>query len=740
MPNSAVRWSLSAFFTVLALSLGAVAQSAQKPLRASQVLALEAGGALQANVAHDVAARGLNFRADEDFVAQLKRVGADATVLAAVKAAKVSADDAKPDKDLLQQLSNADVLIKEKHYYEAATELSKALKASFAGPETGFVMGELLRQQEDFRQAASVYGEVLREDPNFPEVHTKASFVLYKLADFEDALSEAKAALALNPDDAEAHKNAGMALDSEQKFDAAMAEYKEALRIKPDYGNVRFDLGLLLDHRGLYDDAISEYKKAIALDPNFVGAHTNLGVLYKERLGKIGEAIREFREAKRLMPNDPRTRQNLASALMSQSPRDAIVEWRELEKMFPGSEMCHLCLAKELAWTGDLAGAEAEYRKAEELDPSDPEPYTGLGKMRENENNYDAALEQFRVAEKLGPDEGLTHQDVGRILLAEKDVAGALAELKRAEVLSPSSWQIHELYGQALQASGQNDLAIAEFREAGALDPKQSEVILELGLALEKKGDWVSALEQDKKAVQNEFSRISKVQAGEAYRVGTDAQKQYHAAQLRFGDYVASMKAAGKSAEAAELEKRVGMLDTAGGTLEKEQAAIQSGDQAEKERRLEDAEKLYKQAVGLAEQLPPGDDNLSLALGRLGGVYGMRHNFSDAEVLFHRQLIAIEKAFGGTSPRTVDPLRNLGQIAAMTDNFAVAESYFTRALDVNLNAFGENSGQTVESLRALAGLYESRQQWDKAEPFLLRGVKASEVASGEDAPGVPVIP
>jgi len=75
-------------------------------------MALEAGGALQENVVHHVTARGINFRPDDDSLALLKKTGAGATVLAALKTAKVSADDAKPDKELPQQLSNAGVLIK----------------------------------------------------------------------------------------------------------------------------------------------------------------------------------------------------------------------------------------------------------------------------------------------------------------------------------------------------------------------------------------------------------------------------------------------------------------------------------------------------------------------------------------------------------------------------------------------------------------------------------------------------
>lgn len=67
MPKFAVSCSLSALITLLGLSLNLAAQTSRKPLRASEVIALEAGGAMQENVAHDVATRGLNFHPDDDF-------------------------------------------------------------------------------------------------------------------------------------------------------------------------------------------------------------------------------------------------------------------------------------------------------------------------------------------------------------------------------------------------------------------------------------------------------------------------------------------------------------------------------------------------------------------------------------------------------------------------------------------------------------------------------------------------
>jgi tetratricopeptide (TPR) repeat protein len=707
------------------------APASPKGLRASEVLALQAGAALPANIAHDISARGLNFAPSAEFVALLQKAGADASVVDAVKTAKVTASKAAaPDQKLLQQLGDAAGLMKRKNYADATAKLSDALDSSFARMETGYVMAELLREQQKYDVALSVYGEILEAEPDFPEVHVKASYLLYRLGDADSALNEAKAALAENPKDAEAHKNAGLALSETQKYDAAIAEYKEALRIKPDYAAVRLDLGLMFHNQGQFADAVLEYKKAIALEPNESDPHNNLAVTYKAQ-GNLGAAILEYREAKRLNPNDPMVRQNLGSALMQTDPRAAMAELLELEKKFPDFEMCHICLGNGMDWAGDEKGAETEYRLAAKLDPSDPEPHLGLGRIQEKAKNYDAALEEFRAAQKLGGNDPNAVEAVGRLLLEKKDNAGALAELKKGEEISPSSPAVHELYGQALAADGQTDLAIAEFKEAIALDPKEQHTMVELGAALEKKGDWVGAMEQYRKASLTEGAKVSKAQSGESVETW-DTAKSYRDAQGRFKDYLVSLKAAGKADQAAELDKRVQTLDTAGGTLEKLQMAMQAGDSAMRERRVDDAEKSFKEAVALAEQLPPGDENLIAALGKLGNVYGMKQGYTDAEAAFHRELTIIEKTFGPFSPRVTDPLFYLGSVAAGTRNYTMAESYFSRALDINLKTFGEKSTRTSESLRAMAGLYMAQENWEKAEPLLVRAVKASEASVGAD--------
>lgn len=708
--------------------------SAHRALRASEVMAVQAAGALPANIAHDIATRGISFLPNEEFLALMTKAGADAGVIAALKAAKAGAEPvSKPDMELLAKLSDAAVLIRDKKYDDAASKLSEALDTSFARMETGFVMAELLKHRVQFGPSAAVYAQILRTQPNFPELHDKASYVLYRLGDDESALNEAKAAMADYPDDAEAHMNAALSLSRLRNFDASILEFKEALRIKPDYAAAHSGLGLL--HQRMSDDkgAIEEYKKAIAFDPEYSLAHYNLGNAYLE-MDRVREAIAEFREARRLCPDNPEYWQNLGAALMRQEPRTAVKEFREMERRFPDFEICHVCLGHGLAWDNDLKGAEEEYRKAIKLDPSDADPHVGLGDIRVKEKNFDAALEEYRIAERVDPSDPDAFKSAGKVLLEQKkDFAGAAAELKKAEAVGQSSWEIHELYGKALAGSGQGDLAIAEFKEAVALDGKQGQVMSEIAVELEMKGDWVGALEQYRKGMDADENRLSKVQPGEsAWHYDPSPRKQYTEARARFADHLAGLRKAGKKDEAAELEKQVGMMNASAGTVEKVQEAMHAGDEAMHQHNAEGAEKAFQEAVALAESLPPGDENMILALGRLGNAYGMLQRYDDAAEAFHRQLTIIEKTFGPWYPRVTEPLRFLGSIAAGRGKYAEAEGYFSRALEINLKAFGENSSRTADNLRGIAGLYMLQQQWDKAEPYLLRAVKAEEISSGPD--------
>jgi len=159
--------------------------------------------------------------------------------------------------------------------------------------------------------------------------------------------------------------------------------------------------------------------------------------------------------------------------------------------------------------------------------------------------------------------------------------------------------------------------------------------------------------------------------------------------------------------------------------------AIKTGDHAFQQR-IEDAEKSYTAAVHLAESLPPGDENLIVALGRLGRAYSAQQKYTDATATFHRQLTLVEQVFGAGSGQSVEPLRLLGLSAMQQKNYKEAEGYFLRGLDISEKVANDNSPQAIESLRMVAGFYRNEGDYAKAETYMLRAVKGAELADPQD--------
>src|SRR5712664_938806 len=703
--------------------------SAPRPLRKGELLALVSGGIIPEDIAYEIRSRGLSFVPDETYKTLLKSAGADAKVVTALNTAKTGSPekvDSTTATELLQHLSRAGNLIKAAQLDDAANELTASLAGNTGKPEVGFVMGKVLIEQERYEEAGQVYLEILRQGPDFPQVHTRLSFTYFETGDAQNALREAKAALEQNTNDPVAHMNAGLALRDMRSFDAAKSQMEQAIRSKPDYEPAYANLGILLDDLRDHDGAIAQYKKALTLKPDDINARYNLGIAYGGK-GDYISAIREYREVKRRDPNRLDARQNLSAALMKDDPAAAITELRELAALAPDFPICHQCLGSALQTTGRLQEAEKEYRIAVELDPAVPDPHNGIGNIQEALKNYDEALREYRRAEELDSNDASAYRNAGRVLLLKKDFPTAIAELKRAEHLDPTDWISHDLRGQALEGSTDRDSAIAEYREALSIAPKELQARLDLALALEKKGDWVAALANYRQAGLDEPPPKMGIPQRDF-----DAQHKYQGAQQRFQQRLADLRSSGKSSEAAALEARLHASEATPKLDEKFHAVMQASTQAMMEKRFNDAETSAKQAIEIAEKIQPQDGRLPEAFGQLGNVYGSRLDHKQAGEAFHQQLLLTEKLYGPQSPMITAALRNLAMAALAQKDYAGSEAYYSRALDLNQKTYGADSTEYANLLRGLAHTYLMQQDFPKSESTLLRVIDLYENIYGPD--------
>lgn len=189
-----MKVNVSVLVLMLCLSIcfcGARAATSQGPLNQTELLALVAGAALPENIVAYIRERGLSFHVDAAYRAQMEKTGADSSILAALDSGKTlppASGQAPPNPVVVEHIANAGKLMQETSYPAAAVELNEVLTTTFQSSEAGFVMGQLLRVQQRWGEAAAVLTEVLRQDPNFPEAHTKLSFLYYRLDQPQDGL------------------------------------------------------------------------------------------------------------------------------------------------------------------------------------------------------------------------------------------------------------------------------------------------------------------------------------------------------------------------------------------------------------------------------------------------------------------------------------------------------------------------------------------------------------------------
>jgi tetratricopeptide (TPR) repeat protein len=246
--------------------------------------------------------------------------------------------------------------------------------------------------------------------------------------------------------------------------------------------------------------------------------------------------------------------------------------------------------------------------------------------------------------------------------------------------------------------------------------------MLELAATLEKNGDWAAALKEYHQAA------LAEQATGPAYGPSfhNDSAEKYKEAQERFGQQLASLRKAGKSAEAVRLEKSIADQQNASDTAEALDSLMFSGSQAFNERRYDDSERDYKKALELADKLQPPDERLVTTLNHLGQLAVFRQDFGTADVLFERQLKVSEEMFGPNSGNLVEALQFLGMNATAAKNYPAAEKFLNRDLELNKKIYGESSQNYMNVLRILSALYANEQTYEKAEAYALQAADLQE--------------
>lgn len=170
----------------------------------------------------------------------------------------------------------------------------------------------------------------------------------------------------------------------------------------------------------------------MAIDPQLAATHLALGTVDAAKYDYVG-AVREFRTAVDLDPNNAHAWDTLSWALGYEQPPEAVAAEkasRECLRLEPSPyPKTYYHLGRALLLQQRYPEAIAAFEHARELDPTDYFGHMGLGQAYLAQGDYDKALDAMSKAMRPA---GLNYYWLGAVYAARGDKEKALATTQKA--------------------------------------------------------------------------------------------------------------------------------------------------------------------------------------------------------------------------------------------------------------------------------------------------------------------
>lgn len=231
-----------------------------------------------------------------------------------------------------------------------------------------------------------------------------AVLALLEAGELERAREEGRRLARVFPFEAAPYYLQGVALARQGLHEAAHTAFVHALRLKPDHvdTSVRAVRALIALGRG--EGALDLARRTVAQAPDSHRAMRSLAFA-EQNAGRPGQALRHFRAALRLRPDDIASLVGAAATMVAaHRPARALALARRATRVAPDRAAAWMVLGDAWVEAGDLVRAEEAQRRAVAVEPDHAEAHNTLGRMLGNAGRFEEAQACFRRALELRPD------------------------------------------------------------------------------------------------------------------------------------------------------------------------------------------------------------------------------------------------------------------------------------------------------------------------------------------------
>lgn len=270
---------------------------------------------------------------------------------------------------------------------------------------------------------------------------------------------------------------------------------------------------LTVRRNAVWSSRMSLWQATVSASPDASLARNNLGAEYY-KAKRYAEAEAEYREAIRLMYDNPTPRVNLA--LMYQRKKryaEALAECDAALRIRPDYADAYAARGAIYAAMENLPAALAEYERARRAQPLSPAILVSLGQAYLQAGDGVRAEETILGALRLKPENPEAHAALAAVCEKRGDAQGARAELERALAAKPDFTEAHINLGALYGREGDRDRAMAEFRTALDLDPESADAHYRMGVLHSTEGRFPEAVREYLAAIRCDGEHVEALSA-----------------------------------------------------------------------------------------------------------------------------------------------------------------------------------------------------------------------------------
>lgn len=239
---------------------------------------------------------------------------------------------------------------------------------------------------------------------------------------------------------------------------------------------------------GRLDEARKRYLGVLAIDATHAKSLHGLGLIARQT-GDLDGAIRLFRQAVQIKPNDADYQFSLGGTLQAVDRQDeALDAYSRALAINPEFAVVHNNVAALLQQMGKLDEAREHFERAVSLQPAYASAYCNLGALRQNLGDLDGAMWSLERALAIRPDLAEAHNNLGLVLRQMGRLDEARVHYERAVALKPNYAEAHSNLGVLLRQEGRLAESLACHKRALHLRPNSAQALDNMGNTLRDLG------------------------------------------------------------------------------------------------------------------------------------------------------------------------------------------------------------------------------------------------------------